>query len=102
MRHSIHLTDEIGVLNMECEDCQMLVQTWMSKLATRGRTSDIDGWALELTHEELDEAVRLAVTAASLCWSPAPTGSYQKDLAGQIANELIEHIRRLRRLEEFI
>ncbi len=90
----MHLSDMVGTLNPRCPDCQMMVREWLPTMAMREQISEVDGWMLELTHESLSEAVRMAVAAASLCWVPAPTGEFQQELAGQIANELIDHIRK--------
>jgi hypothetical protein len=97
----MHATDMVGTMNMRCPDCQELIRSWLPETVVRNRSSEVKGWMLELTHESLDEAVKLAIAAAAQCWTPAPTGDFQRDLAGQIAEELIDHIRLLRRLEEF-
>jgi hypothetical protein len=93
--HETHLSDPVGVLKATCPDCQEMVRVWLPSVAVRERPSEVDGWMLELTHESLSEAVRLAIAAASLCWIPAPTGDFQQELAGQIADELIEYIRKI-------
>lgn len=88
----MHAGDMVGTMNMRCPDCQELVRSWLPQTVARERFSEVKGWMLELTYESIDEAVKLAVAAASQCWVPAPTGDFQQDLAGQIAEELITHI----------
>ena len=91
----MHLSDLVGTLNPECPDCQLMVRAWLPSQAERRHPSVFNGWMLELDRESLDEAVRLSVAAAARCWIPAPTGEYQQELAGQIAEELITHIRKI-------
>lgn len=95
MTHETHLSDPIGAFNLVCPDCQQMVRTWLPFRAARAHPSEVDGWVLELNNEVVTEAVRLAVAAAAMCWSPVPTGEYQQEWAGQIADELISHIRKL-------
>ena len=91
----MHLNDLVGTLNPLCPDCQLMVRAWLPGRAARRHPSVFNGWMLELDDESLNEAVALAISAASLCWVPTPTGEFQHELAGQIAEELIEHIRKI-------
>jgi hypothetical protein len=99
--HETHLSDPVGILNPRCPDCQQMVRAWLPSRAVRVRFSEVDGWMLELENESIREAVQLAIAAASLCWIPAPTGEFQQQWAGQIADELVRHLRKLRFPEGF-
>lgn len=48
---------------------------------------------LELTDEDTESAVFLALGAASMCWDETPTGVFDSERAEQIGNELIAHLR---------
>lgn len=91
----MHLSDPVGTVNMQCPDCQDMVRGWLPQVAVRRRDSSVQGWMLELDHESINEAVTLAVAAAAQCWIPTPTGEYQQEWAGQIAEELVQHLRKL-------
>jgi hypothetical protein len=95
MQHGMHLTDLQGTINMQCPDCQDLIRGWLPQVVTRHHDSPVQGWMLELDNESINEAVRLAVAAAATCWVPAPTGEYQQEWAGQIVEELVQHLRKL-------
>lgn len=48
--------------------------------------------------EDAETAIGLALGAASMCWDPRPTGVFDSTKAGELVDELIAHLRKLRLL----
>lgn len=48
---------------------------------------------LDLTDEDTETSVFLALGAASVCWDETPTGVFDSTRAKQIGEELIAHLR---------